>query len=113
LEVHAKGKVSLPLRHIAFAQVFSTLEPVKVASYDETSFELHMGLKPGYSFCGTRAIVKRRRQPTGKKVTLAICVSMLPRPEFNNGKGGCVVEACLHSIIIAFWVWVVRLLIPL
>jgi hypothetical protein len=34
----------------------------------------------------------RSRQPTGKNVTLAICVSMHPRPDFNNGKGGCVVE---------------------
>ena len=58
LEVHAVEKVSLPLGHIAFDQVLSTIEPVNLASYDETSFELHMGLKRGYSICRTRAIVE-------------------------------------------------------
>ena len=50
-----------------FRQVLSTIDP-KFASYDETSFELHMMPHCGYSAKGTRDRVKNHRQPSGVKI---------------------------------------------
>ncbi|KAI9024054.1 hypothetical protein DFJ74DRAFT_767572 [Hyaloraphidium curvatum] len=82
-----------PERQVTFHERIAGVEPENLAALDESSFHINEGPTHGYARRGQEAVVERSGD-RGTKLTLALCVSMVPRP---SNYGGCVVSYELYE----------------
>jgi len=88
--MQAEGQFQKLDRHLEFHRQLLQLPNGELAAMDESSFWLNDGPRYGWSRRGTAAFHVRSRN-RGTKITLALCISMLPR------NGSCLVGYALYD----------------
>ncbi|KAI9022527.1 hypothetical protein DFJ74DRAFT_95101 [Hyaloraphidium curvatum] len=93
LRVMSSEAAAQPERHLAFHEAVAGTDETDLASLDESSFHINESPSYGYARRGEEARVERSSD-RGTKLTLAVCVSMVPRP---GNFSGCVVSYAIYE----------------